>query len=242
MSKSNQKYNGSSQVVQKKQNLAASEQVATGRFFLENSYLRVTVNPQGWITVEDKKQRQIYPNLHVFEVTDISKQIDKSHVPSKKTLSRLINSLRISLIETGPKKGAIRIRVRMKVKAELGGGPDQKYPRKRNVKIWTTVCLSSSSHCVEFKTRVETDPISRDVNVLLSTGCKTSQLIRQAKQTVQIQDGKRHLILNTTNPLKAELRLDNHRTLAFCLIPARKKMIPSKTFAYTLDFSPTTPK
>ena len=243
------------------------DKIRVGRFFMENRWLRVEVGKKGLVSVLDKERDVAYEGLNMFEDGGEVGEED-SFIPPENDRLFLSKSFepRISVVEQGPLRGSIRIRVRMK--APEGATSDRKgrSSRRGMIKIWSTVRLTYNSRRVEFETIIESDVKDHCLRVLFPTDCRTRESYAQTpfhvtrhahrggdsfysehtmSSFVTVADERRGLSLLTQGLHAYTLRLDNRRTLALPLNrnvshlyrTGISKCSEKQTFRYALFFN-----
>jgi mannosylglycerate hydrolase len=220
--------------------------IRNGRDFLENEWLRMDVRQNGSLVITDKITKQSCPKMHVFEESGDAGDTYNFQPPAH---DRIVKSTsfkpRISAVESGPLRGAIRIRIRMKVPSECTANRKSRSTGQGMISIWATVRLASKSRLVTFETVVDNGVKDHRLRVLFPTGCNTSNTyaqipfhvterkhehptIRTAKElpvgtcpmtgSVTVQDAQSAVSLFTQGLYEYELKQDNARTLALTLL------------------------
>jgi mannosylglycerate hydrolase len=170
------------------------EKISIGRYFIENKWLRVDVSSKGIISVKDKQRNQYYKGLNIFEDGGDTGNECRYRTPEFDSifLSKSYEP-RISIIEEGPLRGAIKIRIRMKVPESMASNFLQRSHKKGFIKIWTIVRLSIHSQRVDFITKIENNVNDHRLRVLFSTDCKTRQSYAAAPFYITRQEPDNHL-------------------------------------------------
>lgn len=210
--------------------------IQSGRFFLENRFLRVDVHPNGTLSIHDKGRDVRYRGLHLFEDGGDVGEPDLycSPVHDRKIVSKSF-PVRLSLVEN---ESAIRIRVRMKVPVSVTQDRQMRSSRKGLIKIWSIIHLEENSRNLTFETVLDNQANDHRLRVLFPTDCdpkacrveathsgtKRNPVTQNVSETpsmtqlITIQNDSRFLSLWTENLYDHELKLDNRRTLCLTLL------------------------
>lgn len=227
--------------------------VTVGRNFLENKWIRVEVRTNGLVSVLDKERNQQYEGLNLFEEGgDVGDEYNYSYPENDRIFLSKSFPQRISVVEEGPLRGAIRTRVRMKVPERATSNRKARSGKKGIVKIWSVVRLDHYSRRVEFETKVENGVKDERLRVLFPSDCRTREsyahapfhVIRREHRNVDperydinadsslhpmqgfitVIDGERGMSLICQGIHEYELKLDNRRTLALTLMRSGREL------------------
>lgn len=161
----------------------------TGANFLENNLVRVSVQSNGAITIFDKQTQQSYTRLNVFEDSGDVGTTAQFLAPEKNKVYFSKNvTPRISLVECGPLRGAIRIRYRLKILRPATRGRHPRNDESGILRIWTKVHLGADSPLVFFETRVVNTLPDHRLRVRFETGTQTHFTRTGAGHQPQIQN------------------------------------------------------
>lgn len=224
--------------------------IKTGRFFLENEYMRATVLENGSLILLDKKNNQLYERLNIFE--DRGDVGDTAQFISPKFNTRVLSKSfkpRISLAETGPLKGAIRIRYRMKIPNRISEDEKHRKKDKQILRIWTTISLDYNTPYLRIITRINNTIQNHRLRVRFETGIDTrysytrkfgvitetthrehafSKSSPDCNQPlhrfVSVKDEERALTVFSKDTIAYQLCLDPKRTLALTLLRSVGKL------------------
>ncbi len=216
-----------------------------GHSFLENERLRVEVDHRGRVTILDKVSRLRYPALHVFEDSgDAGDEYNYSYPERDVTVRSDRGKARISVVEKGPLRVALRVETTMKVPAT---GDRRSRGRKTvDLPVSSDIRLTKGSRLVEFETTVCNTAQDHRLRVLFSPGIRTERTIvdsqfctveREQKQYdlrdftiehparvapmqrfVTVRDATRGMTLLSDGLPEYELCLDRDRSLALTLL------------------------
>jgi len=202
-------------------NLNKKEGIKFGRYFLENEFLRVEFDKNGFVTIIDKRTDNVFKNFGKFELSEEDENGVVKNVRYEKRKPR------ISIVDTMLPEAGIKVRNRLKIKSKHIRG-------WKVVKVWVTYFLQINSNILEAEVRVE-DPGNRYIlDMLFPTECgKVRETIEMSnlklhKHThssndlqrigfngfMSISDKKRSLSILTEKPVFYRLKLDNSRTIS----------------------------
>jgi|GEM_PF-3686072 len=220
--------------------------VHVGRDCIENRWIRVHLKPNGAVSVLDKVRNQRYEGLNLFEDGgDVGDLVTYCRPENDRIFLSKSFPHRISVVEEGPLRGAIRMRVRMKVPAQAAKNRRDRSAQEGMIKIWSTVTLDCNFPRVLFFTEIENRAKDHRLRVLFPTGCQTLESfagtpfhavrrehsngdsrdphkevpsIHPMQGFVAVFDAKRGVGLFVRGLYEYELKLDNQRTLALTLL------------------------
>ncbi len=222
-------------------------QIKTGKNFIENEYVRVEVNAKGEMKLKDKVNGYAYAGMNVFEDSgDVGDEYNYSYPRKDKWIYSNKGSAKVSLIERGPLRAALQVRLTMLVPESAT--PDQQARSKKNVKlpITSTIYLTPYSRYAEIVTTVENAARDHRFRTLFPTGIKTDRVLadsqfcvveRQQKEYdlrkftiehpakvapmqrfVTVRDKTRALTVMSYGLPEYELKLDGKGTVALTLL------------------------
>ncbi len=225
----------------------ARTSLKVGKTSLENDLVKVAVASNGTLTVTDKATGEVLPGLNSFEDSGDKGDEYTFCPPDKDTvvLSKKLKAV-IKVIEKGPLRGALEIRVPMKVPAELAKDRTKRSDSLKDLKLVTTVRLVHDSRRVDIKTRIENNArdhrlraifpsgIDTDISYADSQFCVIKRKHRKYEMTgfrfelpqnleilqrfVTVQKGKRAITVLTKGLPEYEMRLDQPGVLAITLL------------------------
>ncbi|MBV6505624.1 MAG: Mannosylglycerate hydrolase [Syntrophorhabdaceae bacterium] len=219
----------------------------TGASFMENEYLRVEVNERGEVTLKDKTSGAKYTKLNVFEDSgDVGDEYNYSYPPKDQWINSNKGKARIKLIEKGPLRAALQVKLTMVVPESAT--PDKQARSRKTVKIpiTTTLFLTPHSRAVEIETTITNNAKDHRLRVLFQSGINTDVVYadsqfcvvkRQQKEYnvkeftiehpakvapmqrfVTVKNDDRALTLLSYGLPEYELKLDGKGTLALTLL------------------------
>jgi len=159
-----------------------ASQIKVGKNFIENEYLRVEVNTKGEVKLKDKLSKQIYTGVNVFEDSgDAGDEYNYSYPRKDKWMYSNKGKAKVSLVERGPLRVALRVRLTMLVPESAT--PDRQTRSKKNVKlpITSTIYLSAYSRYAEIVTSVENAAKDHRLRTLFPTGTKTDRIFADSQ-------------------------------------------------------------
>jgi len=170
-----------------------ASQIKVGKNFIENEYLRVEVNAKGELKLKDKLNKQTYAGMNVFEDSgDVGDEYNYSYPRKDKCMYSNKGKAKVSLVERGPLRAALQVRLTMLVPASAT--PDRQTRTKKNVKlpIVSTIYLSAYSRYAEIVTRVENAARDHRLRTLFPTGIKTDRIFADSQFCVVERQQKKY--------------------------------------------------
>lgn len=147
-----------------------------GYYFIENEFVKLTVEKNGSLTLQDKVRNQIYKNLNILEDAGDAGTTAHFHSPEK---NKIIHSIqfepRISLIEKDPLRATIRIRYRMRIPVGLNREQNGRSDKTDILRIRTTISLTANSPLVSIETQVKNTVRNHRLRVRFETGTTTRE-------------------------------------------------------------------
>ncbi|RKY75698.1 hypothetical protein DRQ07_11480 [candidate division KSB1 bacterium] len=149
--------------IKKNQNrLSDFKGVKSGRFYLENDFIKAEADAKGLLKIIDKKSGNVFNRIGKFELLSAD---DKSSI---KKIDFKEQPARISLASEGPLEARIRVRKRIKIKNRQKNGYFL-------VKTRVTYSLRYNSSFLEIKTEIEQPEDKYVVNILFPSGCQNTR-------------------------------------------------------------------
>jgi alpha-mannosidase len=149
----------------------------TGERFMENEHLRVEVNDRGEVTLRDKTNGVKYTKLNTFEDSgDVGDEYNYSYPPKDRWINSNKGKARIKLIEKGPLRAALQVKLTVIVPASAT--PDKQARNKKTAKIpiTTRLFLTPHSRAVNIETTITNNAKDHRLRVLFPSGIKTDQV------------------------------------------------------------------
>ncbi len=218
-----------------------------GKYFLENEFVKVKVDPMGRIAVTDKESGEVYNNLNFFEdAGDIGDEY--TYCPPDRGRAILSTKFKpsITVVERGPIRGAIQVRIPMTMPVAVTEDRKGRSRKSIRLQVVTTIYLDYNSKRINVRTFVLNEARDHRLRVLFNPGIKTdvsyadSQFCvvkRQHKQYdlanfpyelpqnlevlqrfVTIQDGRRGLTVFSKGLHEYELKVDQPGMLTLTLL------------------------
>ncbi|MBI4530906.1 MAG: hypothetical protein HY709_05225, partial [Candidatus Latescibacteria bacterium] len=135
---------------------ACASDLKVGDTGMENSFLKVEINPNGTVDLTDKTTGQTYRGLHFFEdVESVCGEYHHYTAPNSEVITTLSERARISLVESGPVCGTFKVELDMLLPEEA---TDDVQGRRKTLvpcPITTCVTLGAYSRRLDFRTVVE---------------------------------------------------------------------------------------
>ncbi len=214
---------------------------------LENHSVKVNVEKDGSLTITDKETGEVFPGLNTFEDSgDIGDEYTFCPPDKDKTVSSTESRASVRVAENGPLRGALEIRVPMKIPASVGKERFQRSAQSVDFDIVTTVCMTYNSKRVDIKTTVDNNARDHRLRALFNSGINTDisfadsqftvvkrkhrkyemtgfkfelpQNLEVLQRFVTIQQGKRAITVFTKGLPEYELKLDEPGILAVTLL------------------------
>lgn len=161
-------------IVPLNQQIEYSSKLKVGRFFMENEFTRVEVSENGIVKIMDKLNGYTYNKLNMFEDSgDVGDEYNYSYPEQDEVILSTKFKPRISLIESGPLRGAIRIRIRMQIPASAANDGKSRSKEKVVLKISSIVYLDYNSPTVYFKTTINNPAKDHRMRIFMKTGIKS---------------------------------------------------------------------
>ena len=155
-----------------------SPQIKTGKNFLENDYLRVEVNAKGEVRLRDKANGNSFAGINVFEDSgDVGDEYNYSYPRKDKWLYSNKGTAKVRLIERGPLRAALQVRLTMPVPESAK--PDREARSKKNAKlnITSTIYLTPYARFAEIITTVDNAAKDHRFRVLFPARIDTDRVL-----------------------------------------------------------------
>ena len=218
-----------------------------GKNWLENDYLRLEVLENGSIDLIDKKNQTSYTGLHIFEDGgDAGDEYNYSYPAQDKIVKSGNCKAKFSLIEKGPLRAAIKIKLNFKVPIELEESRKKRKEQTVQIPIVTKLFLYHNQPRVEFETEIKNIAKDHRLRILFPTGFLTdtsyadSQFcitkrehhwfnpeqfdielpssVYPMQRGVTVLDKKSGFTVSTAGLPEYELKAEEHGTLAITLL------------------------
>jgi len=151
-----------------------SSSLKTGRNFMENTYLRVEVNARGEVTVREKRRGRTYGGLHLFEDGgDVGDEYNYSPPKKDREIRSSGTRARVSLIEKGPLRAALRIQSLMSVPLAADKERTSRARKTATLEITSIVTLTPHSRSVYFETTIVNTAEDHRLRVLFPSKIRT---------------------------------------------------------------------
>lgn len=145
-----------------------------GRNFIENDRLRVEVNHRGEVRLKDKASGRGYSRLNVFEDSgDVGDEYNYSYPRKDKVISSNTGKARVTLVERGPLRAALRVTTVMSVPAEASSDLNARSNKNVRLRIETVLSLTPGAGFVDIQTTVDNTAKNHRLRVLFPTGIDT---------------------------------------------------------------------
>lgn len=141
--------------------------VQAGETWLANEFLHVTVAGDGSVFLTDRRTRQQYGPLNVFEdQEDAGDEYDWSWAPAGHILTTFGHPASVSLVEAGPVRASLRIDRILRVPKELSPDRQRRSGETTDLHITTLVSVAPNSPRLDFETTVHNTAKDHRLRVL----------------------------------------------------------------------------
>jgi alpha-mannosidase len=151
------------------------------------------VNDRGEVTLKDKTIGVKYTKLNIFEDSgDVGDEYNYSYPPKDRWVNSNKGKARIKLIEKGPLRAALQVKLTMAVPASAT--PDKQARSTKGVKIpiTTTLYLTLYSRAVDVETTITNNAKDHRLRVLFPSGIKTDTVYADSQFCVVKRQQKEH--------------------------------------------------
>ncbi|MBN1557085.1 MAG: hypothetical protein JW951_02940 [Lentisphaerae bacterium] len=217
-----------------------------GERTLENAHLKVGVNANGTLRVEDKRDGAVYDGLNAFEDEG---EAGNAWVRKRPAEDRRVDSLgaaaEVALVANGPVRAALEVRVTLDLPVAATDDFEGRRPESRPVTLVSEVSLCRGAARVDICTRLDNTVRDHRLRALFPTGiaCASYQAsvpfdvvtrpvpkpsspdwtepVQQTDPTsgmVDVSDGRRGLAVLNQGLYEAEVKDDDARTIALTLL------------------------
>jgi mannosylglycerate hydrolase len=141
--------------VREKKSPAAVRKVSSTSRSMENEFLKVSIQPNGTLSVKDKQNKQTYNDLLIFEDTeDTGDEYTYSWAERTKTITTKKSKPTITVTERSPLRITAEIIHTVTVPASLDKNRKKRSTEKAVIRIITRVTLLAHSRRLDIKTTV----------------------------------------------------------------------------------------
>jgi alpha-mannosidase len=164
-------------IEKRKKTPAAPQSVNAGKDFVENQFLRVTVNSGGAMTLHDKTGGRTYTGLNVFEDSgDVGDEYNYSYPPRDIVVRSAKTGARVTVLERGPLRAALLVQATLRLPASAAPGRKSRSRRTVAVPVSTRISLGAWSRSVECETTVDNRALDHRLRVLFPAGIRTDRV------------------------------------------------------------------
>jgi alpha-mannosidase len=137
---------------------------------MENSYLKVEINPNGTINLTDKLSGLSLSGLHFFEdVESVCGEYHHYTAPNSQVITSLSEHARISVVESGPLCATFKIELEMLLPESATDDVQGRSDKLVRCPITTDVTLAAKSRRLDFKTIIENNAKDHRLRVRFPT-------------------------------------------------------------------------
>ena len=156
---------------------AASPGVTAGKNFIENQFLRVTVNSGGAVTLHDRTGGRTYAGLNVFEDSgDVGDEYNYSYPARDVVVRSGKTGARVKVLERGPLRGTLLVQATLRIPASAAPGRKSRSKRTVAIPVTTRISLDAWSRFVECETTVDNRARDHRLRVLFPAGIRTDSV------------------------------------------------------------------
>lgn len=179
--------------------------MATSERSMENEFLAVTIEDNGTLTLQDRRNGETYTRLLTFEdVADIGDGWYHGQAVNNQAFVSTAAQADVALVANGPQLARFRIRTALRVPAEFNFERMVRSERTTGLVIDTLVTLRRGSDRVELKTTVNNTVRDHRLRVLFPTGAKAATYLADSVFDVV----ERPIALPSDNHLRRELAVE----------------------------------
>lgn len=215
--------------------------------FLENDFLRLDVQGNGTINLQDKRTGEQFSGLHMFEDGgDAGDEYNYSYPRKDAVFTSHDAAATVTLVETGPLRATLEIALTLSLPEGLTESRRSRARRRVQLPIRTRVSLYHNQPWVEFQTTVENTAKDHRLRVLFPSGFHTNisyadsqfaitrrehhvvnpaeykievpTAVHPMQRGVTILEGERGLTIATAGMPEYELKTEEPGTLALTLL------------------------
>jgi mannosylglycerate hydrolase len=145
-----------------------------GRYFIENEFLRVEVNQRGEVRMKHKPSGRTFSRLNVFEDSgDVGDEYNYSYPRKDKWIASNKRKARVSLVERGPLRVALRVAMEMDVPVEASADKSARSGKTTRLRIESILSLTPQGRFLDIRTTVENTAKDHRLRVLFPSGIDT---------------------------------------------------------------------
>ncbi len=183
----------------------ATPGLATSERSMENAALRVTIEPNGSLTVTDRRSGQTYSRLLTFEDSaDIGDGWYHGQAVNDQTYTSTAGAADVALVADGPLQTTFRIRTTMNVPREFTFDRMVRSSALEPLVIDTRVTLRRDATRLEFETVVHNTAKDHRVRVLFPTGARARTYLADSAFDIV----ERPISLPANNHIRRELAVE----------------------------------
>ncbi len=141
---------------------------------MENEHLRVSINPNGTLDVEEKAEGRRYPGLHLFEDTgDAGDEYTYSPVVDGGAVTSEGSQARVTLLASGPVCARYRVELDLQLPSGLAADRRSRSAETRSVPVSSEISLYAGERAVRIRTEVDNTVPEHRLRVRFPTGAVT---------------------------------------------------------------------
>jgi len=135
------------------EDISGKIEIKAGENFIENNYLKIVVNTNGTINIEDKIHNISFKNLHVFEdIEDAGDEYNFSPTKQAKKISSENSKCSVMLYEKNPLFATLKINIDLLLPESLDNDRNSRSENLVSCPIESYITVFSNSNMINFKT------------------------------------------------------------------------------------------
>lgn len=170
--------------------------VASSPTTLENKFFKIKIHPNGSFDVYNKKTRQTFKELHVFEDNGERGNAWIIHAPANDTvISSRTSTAKIKLLANGPISAQVRIQIPMRLPKGLTADFENRTSATKNTVITSILTLGAESKSIRLETSLDNQVESHRLRVLFPTDIATDYSLAEmpfdiTKRSIKLPEDK----------------------------------------------------
>lgn len=152
--------------------------LAASDYCLENEFLRVSVEPEGCLTLLDKRTNQEYRRLLTFEDrADIGDGWYHGEAVNDQWFTSRAARAEVALVHNGPFMSTLRARLRLEIPARFDSSTMRRSQEFTELLVDNYITLRRGADFLEIETRVENTARDHRLRVLFPTGAQITHYL-----------------------------------------------------------------
>lgn len=194
--------------------------LVTGARTMENELLAVAIEANGTLTIRDKRNGEVYPEVLTFEDTaDIGDGWYHGQAVNDQTFVSTAAASDIALVAKGPQLARFRVRTTLRLPAEFRFDRMVRSEQMEELVIDSTVTLRRGSDRLEIRSTVHNHIRDHRLRVLLPTGARTDTYLADGAFDVI----ERPIALPANNHTRRELAVETCAQQSWTAVADRRR-------------------